>query len=500
MQKKPNILMIFSDHLRADALGCFGSTVGATPNIDLLAEEGVAFRHCMATQPTCTPARASVLTGRLPSVLRTRMVGCSMPESEKTLPAILRENGYHTASIGKIHLRPQREEWNRVDSLGEGETYYGFEHVDLVDGHADGCMGSGYREWLAKTTQVQEMRDVETEFCEDVRNTKKSKVPYEGWSSVYIVQKVQEFLEQAAEEPRQPFFLHVSFPDPHPDRLSFTVPAPYDHMYDHAQIPSPLPPFSKESGMSEMYEMVRKGLFGPMDYPIGTNAADWTQYTQADWHRVRSRYFGLVKLLDESVGQMMKVLADQGLKDNTIVVFLSDHGDYLGDYGLHGKGFHFDSTLRVPLIWSGVDIAKGENLQVASTIDILPTLLELVGCEEPTGVQGVSYAKYLKGRGDYTRTSALSENDDDFARFRIRTLTTDRWMLNYYAKTEYVELFDLKNDPGEQRNLAASPEGEEITAILREKMMMALAENQCLKPVVNQLHMEPIPKIVKYCC
>ena len=145
----PNILLIFADELRADAVGYAGNPIIQTPNIDRLAQQGTAFSQCMITQPTCTPSRASILTGCYPSALRSRMVGCVTPDDPRFMPRLLKQAGYRTASIGKIHLVPQRSEPDAIQqALETTGDYHGFSEIDLVNGHGDHCFGPQYDAWL----------------------------------------------------------------------------------------------------------------------------------------------------------------------------------------------------------------------------------------------------------------------------------------------------------------------------------------------------------------
>ena len=141
----PNILLIIADELRADALSSYGNPICATPHLDRLAASGTRFADCVVTQPTCTPSRASLLTGCFPSVLKSRMVGCHTPDDPRFLGHVLQAAGYRSVSIGKIHLQPQRAEPHAVAAAMADEAsdgYFGFAEVDLVNGHGDGCFGS----------------------------------------------------------------------------------------------------------------------------------------------------------------------------------------------------------------------------------------------------------------------------------------------------------------------------------------------------------------------
>ena len=235
---KPNILLIFADELRADHLGCFGHPVVQTPNLDRLAARGCRFDQCMIAQPTCTPCRASVLTGCYPSTIRSRMVGCVTPDDPRFLPRVLGEAGYRTRSIGKIQLAPQGEEPRRVEETrtAAGDVdYYGFHDVDLVNGHGDRCFGNGYSPWLReRVPDLDQRRDgkhslphASKALADRGLGPYSYELPLETHSSCYIADRAVKALKAAADG-AEPFFLHVSFPDPH---HPFTVPEPYAGRY-----------------------------------------------------------------------------------------------------------------------------------------------------------------------------------------------------------------------------------------------------------------------------
>jgi arylsulfatase len=361
----PNIILILCDELRADALGCLGSTIVQTPHLDRLAAEGTLFTQCMITQPTCTPSRASILTGCYPSTLRTRMVGCDTPDDPRFLPRVLAQHGYHTASIGKIHLVPQRDEPATIaQRLTTGDhTYYGFQEIDLVNGHGDGCFGPQYSAWLqAKVPDWAERLQQRRPYAQGV-NTCTWELPPEVHSSQYIADRAVDFLARPHD---QPFFLHVSFPDPH---YPFTVPEPYASRYRPEDMPPPIPPVTESEGMPPLHTQVYQRQGGaitrpdgrPTDRIIGTPPHDYARYTPADWQQVKAIYYGMVTLLDDCIGRVLHAVDANGLRDNTVVVFLSDHGDYLGDHGFYGKGLPYDSVLRVPLIWRGTGYCRRAN-------------------------------------------------------------------------------------------------------------------------------------------
>ncbi|MBI1257040.1 MAG: sulfatase-like hydrolase/transferase [Chloroflexi bacterium] len=472
MPEQPNIVMILCDELRADALGCFGNPIVKTPNIDRLAQQGTLFSECMITQPTCTPSRASILTGCYPSALHSRMVGCYTPDDPRFLPRILSQNGYRTASIGKIHLVPQKDEPTTIDQrLASGDnTYYGFQEIDLVDGHGDGCFGPRYTRWLNERVPDVAARLAKKRFYPRGVNAYTWELPENVHSSHYVADQAVNFLGQPHE---RPFFLHVSFPDPH---YPFTVPEPYASKYSPGDMPPPIPPVTTSHDMPPLYMQVYQhhqaenpeSDHKPLDRVIGTPPHDYTKYDEKDWQQVKAIYYGMVSLLDDSIGRILDAVDFE----NTMVVFLSDHGDYLGDHGFYGKGLPYSSVLRTPLIWCGPNIQAGHVItSIESTLDIAPTLLDLAAIEEPEAIQGTSLKACLNGQSVERASIALTENDDDFARVRMRTITTDRWRLTYYLNQPLGELIDRINDPQEMHNLWRDPQYDHVREALLHRLL-----------------------------
>jgi arylsulfatase A-like enzyme len=496
---KPNIILVLADQLRADALGCYGNSIVKTPNLDRLAAGGTLFGDAMVTQPTCTPSRASMLTGCYPSTVRTRMVGCETPDDSRFAPRVLRQEGYHTASIGKIHLNPQGAEPGYIEATRDADgtfDYYGFTEVELVNGHGARCFGPSYSKRLAQVhPDHQERYERRTFYPEGLEGAKAGthEWPYDAelHSSHFIADRAIEFLRRSHEEP---FFLHLSFPDPH---HPFTVPEPWASMYALDDMPPPID--RAESGtMPAWYEAVYNGagservVDGTYNDPIaGTPPYEYSKVAQRDWARVKSLYYGMISYLDDQLGRVLEELERSALADDTIVVFTADHGDYLGDHGFVGKGYHFDGALRVPLIASGPNLAVGQRCrQPASILDIAPTLYELAGIDEPVGVQGVSQAQYLRGRADYRRHTALTENDDDFAGEKLRTLVTHDWKITYYTGRDGGELYHRPSDPQERHNLWWDPEHRTTRDALERAL---LEEVVCGLDIVPPRPQKPAP-------
>ncbi len=488
----PNILLIIADELRADVLSSYGNPVCATPHLDRLAASGTRFADCVVTQPTCTPSRASLLTGCFPSVLKSRMVGCHTPDDPRFLGHVLQAAGYRSVSIGKIHLRSQRAEPEAVAAAmahEAGDGYFGFAEVDLVNGHGDLCFGRDYEARAA---------DLGVELTAGRRNQRahdrqlspglgpyRFRLPAELHSSQYIADRAIEMLK-AARHDDGPFFAHVSFPDPH---HPFTVPEPWDAAYDPAAVPAPIPHGGTD--MPSWYDVIYRGEGTETNRITGTPPLDYSRVDDATWRAARASYYGMTTCLDHHVGRILDQLEASGLAESTIVCFVADHGDYLGDHGFVGKGMHFDSALRVPLLIRGPGIEAGRCIDPpASALDIAPTLLDLAGVAEPEGVQGISSAGALRGTGAYTRSAALTENDDDRLPVRMRTLSTADWRLTAYAGGAHGELYDRAADPEETHNRYGDAAFEPIR---RELEAMLFEEVLCACDHANGSRQEPAP-------
>ena len=429
------------------------------------------------------------------------MVGCYTPPDERFLPQILIKNGYHTASIGKIHLVPQAAEPGIVaEQMAEQGTYFGFQEVDLVNGHGDRCFGPAYSAWLKEQVpdHVERLRK-RTPITPGV-DTYRWTLPPEVHSSHYIAERVEAYL--AATAPKQhPFFLHVSFPDPH---YPFIVPEPYADMYEPQTMPPPLPPITESQDMPDLHRAVHFHRSAtqihpdgrPVDRVIGTPPHDYSQFSVADWQQVKATYYGMVSLMDAAVGRILAALEQHGLRENTIIVFLSDHGDYLGDHGFYGKGLPYESVLRTPLICAGPKIQANNSIRsMATTLDIAPTLLDLAQIAEPEGMQGVSMKGILQGHERGNRAAVLTENDDDFVPMRMRTITTSRWKLTYYLGQSMGELIDREADPDEMKNLWQSPQHSDV-----KQEMMQLLLDLTLRSIdnANGRRQTPAPPVCKW--
>ena len=303
-----------------------------------------------------------------------------------------------------------------------------------------------------------------------------SALPVELHCTNWVADHTIDYLRQVGDDP---FLVFCSFPDPHP---SFCPPAPYCYMYDARSV-SPLPRRDGEfDGMPPHFKEYFEGRsrwLREMFKAGAKNAKPGSMHSDRQLRDMVAHYWGMVSLIDDAIGRVMSASKRFGLRDDTIAVFLSDHGDLMGDHGLVSTGaFHYDGMLRVPLIWNApTRLPPGRTSDaLVGLIDVAPTILDLAGVQRPP-MQGVSLARYLMGGALDERQAILTENDDEYVGLFVRTLITRDWKLTRYAGRPYGELFDRRSDPGELRNLWGVPDHVktrvELTELMLDEMLRA---------------------------
>lgn len=477
---RPNILCFITDQQRWDHLGCMGNPIVRTPNIDRIAENGVGFRRAYVSNPLCMPARATLFTGRTPRGHGVRTNGIPLSKSIPLMVGALRGAGYRTHSIGKLHLNTfdtprgvdpaslnpddfPESGWmwtnGRIKSIPV--PYYGFDTVDFVGGHVSGVFGD-YLNWLKENYPGMEKLLLPENAIEksSADQCYKMALPQELHYNRWISDRAINFLDNIKDS--QPFFLWCSFPDPH---HPYGPPAPWCHMYKPRDMPLPLrregeledlPPFYKK--IYERGAPLVSGLFGP------------SKMLDEHIQEIIALTYGMVSFVDNEVGRIVKKLEDLGLRKNTIVMFMSDHGDMMGDHWMIRKGpFHFDGLLKIPFIWSCPGrFLEGKSVSsLVSQIDFAPTILDLCDVPIPEGGTpkepeaplmlppwpGKSLRGILEGKVDKVNDYVIVENDEDYLGLRLRSFIVDKYKITMYPGQKYGELFDLEEDPQELFNL-----------------------------------------------
>lgn len=466
----PNILFIMTDQQRWDCLGANGNKIIQTPNLDRLAKLSANFTHAFVQSPVCVPSRVSFFTGRYPHSHKNRVNYTPLAKSEILMQARLKEAGYTTASVGKLHLFPPTvEEAKRT----------GFDIVELHDAVPYLDQFSDYVKWRNRNDPHKEIR-----YRQYAKNVKKGENPFRAaideafTDTAWVGQRTRHYIKQLTAADK-PFFLYSSFWKPH---SPYEVPAPYDQMYNEIDIPLP-----KLTTLEDI-----KRLPPPLQKLIlrGKKPLHDMDRQRLQW--IYRSYYAAISQIDKEIGLILKTLEDSGQADNTIIAFSSDHGDQLLKHGMMGKNAFFEESVRVPFIigYPG-QVRPGQYDELVETIDLLPTLFELAGLPEPKESQGHSLAPLISDRGrDYQpRDAVFSENiipevitrgqDFFFEKGKgikgirypdAKMIRTQRWKYNYYPDG-YGELYDLKNDPGEYHNLAGQVDHQEIESELKEKLL-----------------------------
>jgi len=509
-QEHPNFLIICTDQMRADHMGCAGNPVIRTPHLDALAAQGVNLSRAYVNCPLCMPGRATLFTGLTPRGHRVRTNGIPLDPSFPTVPGALTEAGYQTGSIGKIHLSvfgygqrpdlsllpPDRfpeiiDHWKAGRIEHVPVPYFGLQHLEITVGHGTEVYGD-YGVWLQreqpdKWQLLQSTPAGPSRLGAEGCGTFPLEERYHH--TAYVADRTIAYLRQ--HEGDQPFYLMCSFPDPH---HPYYPPSPWDRMVSPEEV---VPPVNREGELDDLAPFFREIYERSLQL---SGRSRPTKMVQAHRLEILAYTYGMVSLIDRHVGRILDALDELDISDNTVVVFLSDHGDMMGDHGLLNKGpFHFEGLLRVPMIWRWPSrFRPAASPALVSLLDVPPTILELAGVAIPEGFAspeapqqppawpGRSLAGLLAGRADTVQDSVVIENDEDYLGLRLRTLITRTHKITTYTghrgPEPYGELFDLANDPHELHNLWASRAHVKLRRQLIEQLHYRLTETDIALP------------------
>ncbi len=489
---RPNILLITSDQQHWDTLSCLGSQV-RTPNLDRLASRGTLFNRAYCPNPTCTPSRASILTGQYPSQHGAYALGTKLMEDRHTVGEDFLAHGYTTNLVGKAHFQqlhsngypsvesyPLLQDLDFWRSFNENHTpWYGFGHVELARNHTDEAhVGQHYAIWMEENGLTDWRR-----FFKAPTGTVTGKqfgawdLPERYHYNTWIAERSCALMTEA-QAADQPFFLWSSFFDPHPDYL---VPEPWASMYNPATLSVP--------------ELV------PGEHDGNPEHFAWTQDPNADWSALRNDpegnhihggcfhgqsreqkaqnlaiYYGMISCLDHHIGTILDHLDVLGIADNTIVIFTTDHGHFMGQHGLNAKGpFHYEDLLRIPFIvsWPG-QIPQGRQSSALQTlVDLAPTLLDCCDIPIPRFMTGFNQRAVWCGDESHARDQVICENRHQPNTLYARSCVWQRYKITVYGHSQEGEMWDLEEDPGELNNLWSSPDHQELKQELLLRFLQA---------------------------
>lgn len=438
---KPNILFIAADDLRVE-LGCFGSVIAKTPNLDALARRGVRFSHAYSQQAVCNPSRASVLTGRRPDTLRVWDLQTHFRETLPevvTLPQYFKNHGYTAIDIGKIYH----------NESGPRAPKFPFADPPSWSAPPRFAVGAHWQDWYVPGSPEGPKTKAGPSQCVEVPD----ETYFDGKIAAEACAALRKF-----QQTREPFFLAVGFWKPH---LPFNAPKKYWDLYDRAAFATP-EPAEMPKGAPEIahhHSTELRNYDGvPKDGPL----------TAAQMAELRHGYLAGISFLDAQVGRVLYELNRSGLAENTVIVFWSDHGFHIGEHDLWGKTSNYELDARVPLIIAGRGIthANAESRALVELLDLYPTLVELAGLPAAPGLEGRSLGPQLRQPEVPGREFAVTQHPHPFyggksthmgyalrtARFRYvewRTMAT--------GAIAWRELYDHVNDPRETTNRIDEP-------------------------------------------
>jgi arylsulfatase A-like enzyme len=462
---RPNIIFVFTDDHASHAISAYGSRINQTPNIDRLADEGMLFRNAFVTNSICAPSRAVILTGKhshLNGIFTNRE---RFDSAQVTFPKLLQQAGYQTAIVGKWHLK---------------SAPTGFDYWEVLPGQ-----GNYYNPTFRTTGDT---------------------VRYTGYVTDIITDRALDWL-QNGRDPEKPFMLMYQHKAPHrrwqpgPEHLT---------LYDGVTIPEPPTLFDDYEGRTSaaktqemtiaqhMYDEDLKLVAPPQlneqqlerwnaAYEPKNEAfrqADLTGDELVRWkyQRYIKDYLRTIASVDDNLGRVLDYLDEAGLTENTVVIYSSDQGFYLGDHGWYDKRWMYEESLRMPFIvrWPGVVQPGSENSDLVQNLDFAETFLEVAGVDIPADMQGRSLVPLLEGRTPADWRDQIYYHYWEYPAWhmvrRHYGVRTQRYKLIYYYEIDEWELFDLESDPEELRSVYADSEHAEIVADLKERLAQMRAD------------------------
>ena len=439
---RPNIVLLVSDDQRPDTIAALGNPVIETPALDRLVRRGSVFTRAICANPICTPSRAEILTGCTGIRNGVFDFGRTIDDRLTTLPKPFAAVGYQTWYCGKWHNngRPAKHGYHQTKRLFTGGGSRWWKPQVDYRGHPV----TGYKGWIFRDSDDQPLPELGVGLTPHI--------------SEVIADAAIEIIRHADEDP---FLIHVNFTAPHDPLL---VPDQYKDRYTVDSIPLP-------KNFREQHPFDHGNAGGRDEILLPTPR------TEAVVRADLAAYYAVITHMDAQIGRILDALDETGKRDNTLVVFCSDHGLAMGSHGLRGKQNMYQHTIGVPLIFAGPTIAKAKRFSGQAYLrDLLPTLCDLVGLSIPD-VDGKSQVPVLR-----EQTDAVYDHVIGYFRDSQRMIRTNRWKFIDYPLIGRHQLFDLDADPNETTDLSADPKNHAIVESLRRLLKMELANYAAGRP------------------
>jgi arylsulfatase A-like enzyme len=431
-QRRPNVIVFFTDQQRWDSAGAYGGPMDLTPNLDRVAKSAVRFEHAFTSQPVCAPARSTIQTGKYPTSTGVIRNGLTLKDDEQTLAHYFKRAGYRTGYIGKWHLGGTSDKPVPLERRGGYDEYWvASDLLEFTSGAFSGRM-------FDAANRPVEFKKYRVDFLTDL---------------------AVDFIRQRKQEP---FYLFVSYLEPHHqnDANRFIAPEGYADRYrNNFHIPQDLAPFP------------------------------------GDWKSQLPDYYGIIARIDECFGRVLKELADQKLEDNTIVVFTTDHGCHFRTRNPEYKRSCHDASVRIPMVIRGPGFEAGRVVpELVSLVDLPPTLLEAAGLQVSPAMQGRSLLGLARGRNQNWRNEVFIQMREEALQRAIRTERWKYCIFNpdspaaEPSSTQYVEryLYDLYRDPHELVNLVGRADYRKIADELQNRLIERMAAAGEPRPKVTR--------------
>ena len=483
-QQRPNILFIFSDDHDADAISTYNKTLISTPSLDRLAKEGMKFNKHFVANAICAPARATILTGKFSHMNGHKDNRTAFDTAQYLFPRQLQKAGYQTALVGKWHLQTLPA---------------GFDHWEVLPGQ-----GHYYKPRFI--------------------NMKKDTITYpNGYATTLTTEKAKDWLEKR--DLSKPFMLMVNHKAPHRNWWP-----EYKHAVHFSKIRIPEPPslYADTAGKGKAYRDQQMRILDDMTLctdlkvdpayiediphlrPSENDARDYRYLMAAIPEELRKKfttlysergeilrrlkptgkellkwkyqwymqdYLACIASVDESVGSLLNFIDSKGLAENTLVIYTSDQGFYLGENGWFDKRFMYDVSMQSPLMmrWKGKIKPGSVNNDLTQNIDLAPTILDVAGEHIPAEVQGISLKRYMTGKAPPTKRTALYyhyyEFPVDHHVYPHLGIRTSRYKLVYFYTVDEWELYDLIKDPAEKNNIYSNPVNKSLVSQLKKQLV-----------------------------
>lgn len=493
--KKYNVLLITSDQQHFDTIGKFNNQI-KTPSLDRLCKSGTYFDRAYTVNPTCTPARASMICGKYPSQHGAWTLGTKLNENCTTIGDIAQKSGIKTSLIGKAHFQPleSTDEYKSLEAypLLQDEEYwknfdqdfYGFETVKLARNHTNEAhVGQHYALWLEENGCSDYKKyflpptgtmDPNTKYVWEIPE----KYHYDKWIADESIKQLEEYSKNDEQ-----FILWSSFFDPHPQYL---VPENWATMYDPSKLDVPSLSEGELNGATEFVKLTQE------------ENPDFSKYSESGWaiHGCKSQlkdaissakelaiYYSMVSLMDKYIGKILDKLDELKLTDSTLIVFTTDHGNFMGQHGLHAKGpFMYEDAIKIPFIASLPNKVKSDciNSSMQSLVDMSVTMMDYLQLNVPYDWTGLNQREVWEGKKDKVRNHIICEHHHERNLINMRAYVGERYKLVVYYNNEYGELYDLEEDPRELNNLWSNSDYSELKNKLLMKYIWAELEKESL--------------------